>query len=254
MNCLVKKALLLFILIVPKMEKVFGLSQFRFQNKRRKVFSLSYRIITTSFNIAYPVACIKFLDFFHKNDLKTTFYARNLTFTFNWLLLVFILGNEISSTDSCSFAEIEKMFRKLIKLQSLNNNLSLLMRCTLKFSVVFIGLIRINYVKYSRHFVKNLSDWEKAPAMFLILIPFIILTLTSNRIYVANTLVKYFLMKNASALKSTTRRTAMQMKYCAINYTSLHSFFAAFNKSNSINLLAVLSFCMLNIVYEVIKS
>lgn len=231
------------------MEKVFGLSPFRFRNKRIRALSLSSRVIIIFFIILYPVSCIKVLDFFRSNDSEVTLYARNLTFAFNWLLLAFIFGNEALSVDYSGFSEMERMLRELIKRQNFNDNLTLLMRCTLKGTLIFSGLFSMKLKVYSIHTNRNLMTWEKALVPLLYL-PFVILTLTSNRIYVANCIVRQWLTKSASEFKSTQ----LQMKEYSIIRSHLHDFFMKFNKLNAINLLTVMCFCMLNIVYQVIKS
>lgn len=251
MDRLVQKLLLLFIFLAPKIEKVFGLSSLRYKNQRIKILTLSSRAIVISFIVLYPVSCVKVLDFFRPNVSSVTFYARNLTFAFNWLLLVFVLVSRMFTDDNqAGFTEIELMFRKLIKLQNFHDNLILLMRCTLKDALVFGGMFFVNYGKYKLHTNKNLSAWEKSlqPLLFL---PFIILSLASNRIYVANVVVKHFLMRNLSDLESTAANKTLQIKLGAINYSRVHSAFVDSSKHGAINLLAILSFCTLNIVYEV---
>jgi hypothetical protein len=250
MNRFVQKLLLLFICLAPKIEKLFGLSPFRYRNKRIQVLTLSsYRVIIISFIILYPISCIRTLDFFRSSDSDVTKYARNLTFAFNWLLLVFIFGNEALNADYNGFSEMERMLRDLIKRQNFNDNLTLLMRCTVKVTLIFSGLFYVKFTMNNFHINRNLMTWEKALVPLLYL-PIIILSLASNRIYVANSIVKQCLLMNASNLKPSE----MQVKHCTVVYMRLHSFFVRFNKFNAINLLAVVCFCMLNIVYQVIKS
>lgn len=255
MNRSVKKLLLLFIFIAPKLEKLFGLSDFRYKNKPIKVLALSSRAIIISFIILYPMSLLKVLTFFQTADSGVTMYARNITFAFNWLLLVFIFANEIFNADhhQRGFGEMKRLFFKLIELQSLNDNFILLMRCTVKMALVFALLFYTTFKKYNHRMKAKLSTWEQFLSLFLYL-PLIIMALTSNRIYVANNLVKRLLMMNARKLKAADPDDANSIKLCAVNYIRFHSFFVAFNKRNAINLLVIFAFCVLNIVYEVIKS
>lgn len=251
MNRIVKRTLLLFIFLAPKLEKLFGLSQFSYKNKRVKVLS---HLIITSFIILYPFSWIRVLNFSQKNDSSTTMYARNLTFVFNWLLLVFIFANETFDSDyhQRGFGSIERLFRKLIELQSLKDNLILLMRCTLKMVVVFWGLLYVSYGKYSFLLKSNISQLDEAliPLLYL---PFVVMTLASNRIYVANTVVKHLLAIDKKILKLSKLDDAVKIRLGAINYGMIHDFFVEFNKRNAINLLVIVSFCLLNIVYQVKK-
>lgn len=247
MHCVVKKLLLLFIFLAPKLEKLFGLSNFCYRNKRVKV--LSYFIII-SFIILYPISWLRVLNFSGKTDSSTTMYARNLTFVFNWLLLVFIFANETFDSDDNQreFESIERLFRMLIELQSVKDNLVLLMRCTVKLAV-FVGLMYTSYGKYEFLMKLNLSKWEEALTPLLYL-PFVILYLASSRIYAANIVVKHFLKVNENELKALAPDDAVKIKLSAINYKHIHEFFAEFNKRNAINLLVIISFCLLNIVYQ----
>lgn len=256
MNRVVQKLLLLFIFIAQKLEKVFGLSQFGYKNKPIKVLTLSSRVSIISFIILYPVSCIKVLTFFQTIDSSVTVYARNITFVFNWLLLVFIFANETFKADhhQRGFGEMKLFFCKLIEIQSFNDNFILLVRCTVKMVVVFVALFQVSHGKYTRRLKTNLTAWEMVLS-YILYLPFIIMALASNRIYVANNVVKRFLIMNSCMLRAAaTTDDALGIKLCAINYSRYHNFFVAFNKRNAINLLVILSFCLLNIVYEVIKS
>lgn len=248
MNRYDQKLLLLFHFLSVKMEKVFGLSSFRYKNKRIRALTLSTRVIIISFIILYPISCTKTLDYSSANDSDVTIRARNLTFVFKWLLLVFIYGNELRNVNNRGFGDMERMLRELMKRQNFNDNLMLLMRCTVKVAFIFSGLFVLNYKVMNMHSNKNLVAWEKALALLLHL-PLITLALVSNRIYVANVIIKQSLLMNASGLKSTE----LQMKLFAISHARLNRFFTEFNKLNAINLLTALSFCMVNIIYQVMK-
>lgn len=88
----------------------------------------------------------------------------------------------------------------------------------------------------------------------LLLLPSVIMALVSNRIYAANTVVKHFLIWNVREMKSTAPNNSVRINLCAINYRSLQSFFADFNRLNAINLLTVVCFWVLNVVYEVMEA
>lgn len=256
MDGLVRKLLLLFIFLEAKAGKLFGLSHFSSGNKRfDKLLSLSSCVIRVSFVILYPISCINVLSFFTAKDSDVTMYARNLTFAFNWLLLVFIYANEtfIAGSNQEGFDELKRLTRKLIQRQNIRDNLILLLQCSLKISTLLSGLIYFSYRKYITRAKSGLQMPEKAFIAVLFL-PFVILSLASNRIYVANTVVKHSLAWNAQQMKSTALPDSLKLKLCAINYRRVHSFFADFNKLNAINLLVVVTFCVLNIVYEVMKA
>lgn len=256
MNGFGRKLLLLFIFVEAKAEKLFGLSHFSLGNKRfDKLSSLSSCAIRVSFVILYPISCLKVLSFFTTKDSDVTMYARNLTFAFNWLLLVFIYANEtfVADSNQQGFGEIKRLMRKLTQLQTTRDNLILLLKCALKMTLMLSGLVYFSYRKYMLRAKRGLQMPEKAFIVVLFL-PFVILSLASNRIYVANTVVRQFLEWNTNQSKSTALADSRRMKLCAINYSRLHRFFADFNKLNAINLLVVITFCVLNIVYEVMRA
>lgn len=246
MNRYDQKLLLLFVSLMSFMEKVFGLSSFRYRNKRITFLTLSTRVIIISFIILYPISCTRTLDFSHSNDSAVTIRARNLKLVLKWLLLCFIYGNEVLNEDYDGFNDIERMLRGLIKRQNFNDNLMLLLRCTTKLTVIFSGLFFLNNRVINMHSSKNLTTWEKALALLLHL-PQIAFALTSNRIYVANSIIKQLLLMNANNFESNE----LQIKRYAIMHSRLHRTFTRFNKFNSIHLISIVCFCMLNIVYQV---
>ena len=249
MDRVVKKILQLYILTAQKLEQFVGLSQFHNRNKCYKVLTFFlWFIIKTFFVVIYPISCFRVLSFFSAKDSETRVYSRNITFAFNWLLLVFLY---IVSFDNFhrGFSEIKRWFNQLIKIQSLKQNLNFLVWCLSKI-IVSAYMIKMNYSKYVRRSQKNLEVWEHY-LMFFLLIPYIAFALTSNRIFVANTVVNGFLKEIENNIKSNVFNDFQRIKLCTLKYGRLFDFYKNFNETNSFHLLAVLSFCMLNIVYEV---
>lgn len=248
-NNLVKKVLRCFIFISPKVEKLFGLSDdFAYRNKYLKLSNFLSCAMKVFYTVVYPVSCYKILGDFLTQNSGVTVLARSITFAFNWLLLVLIFANEMFINNERASGGIKRLFSRLIELQSLNDNLILVTRFMLKAAVVFIGVFRPSYQKYTLKMKTNLTAVETVMLSFVFL-PFMILILASNRIYVGNTIIKRCLIKNADKVKSMDATTRMTLS--AINYRRLHKIFIKFNKSNQMNLLVILGFCTLNIVYEV---
>lgn len=227
----------IFIRFYPKFELLFGLSN---PGTRSSNFVKFISVlIKISFIVFYPIACVNYLSIFTKSDSRTTKYARNLTFAFNWTLLISIYSNELSFR---GFGNLKTLFTYLINMQSPKRNMILLLRCTIKGFFLGCALITLNFKKYSRLKNKNLNPEDEC-LMFFLLLPFFVLILATNRIYIANTVVKHFLV----AFKDNQ----LNMKYFGSNYGRLHDFFESFNKSNSMNLVTVFGFCVINIIYEV---
>lgn len=243
LNVLVQKFLFAFIFIAPKLENIFGLSQFQCR--------LITPFIQVSFIVLYPVSCKKVLRFLDEIESSVTANARNLTFVFNCLVVISIYLNETFNFDSRhqSYKEIETWFSRLVKRQSLKQNFVLLCRCSLK-GLLLASMLQANYAKVIFGLRNSLEPWERC-LMFFILQPFIALCLASNRIYVANTIVKHFLILNSKELELNTSDYRQKLKLSAISYRRLHEFFIAFHKVNVINLIAILSFYIVNIIYQV---
>lgn len=237
MSSSIVRLLNIFIRFYPKFELVFGLSNPGKQ--RSNVVKFISVLIKVSFVVLYPIACSKYLSIFTRSDSRTTKYARNLTFAFNWILLISIFSNELSFQ---GFENVKKLFSYLINMQGPKRNLVLLLRCTIKGSILSCALITLNFKKYSRLKNKNLNPEDEC-LIFFLLLPFFVLILASNRIYIANTVVKHFLV--------AFKNNQLNIKYFGSNYGRLHDFFESFNKSNSMNLVTILGFCVLNIIYEV---
>src|SRR5690349_922579 len=174
MDRTVRNLLRLYIFLIPKFENIFGLSQFRF-NIKWKLLSYSLRIGFVAF---YPIICIRALKF--TSDSTTTLYARNLTFAFNWMLMISIFTNESFTSDQqhkTSLKELKRFYGKLITEQDLKSNISLLLKCTLKTSILVFTLCRLSFMKYLFNANDKLTSWEMMSSLCFILCPFIILSL-----------------------------------------------------------------------------
>lgn len=152
-------------------------------------------------------------------------------FSFSFTLTKRLLS---SNHHEQGFGNIIPRFCKLIKLQYINENLILLLRCTFKVTVVLVALFRINFIKYSFNRKPNLVTSER-DLMVLLFLPLVIMSLASNRIYVANTITKHFLMMYAKELNCAAPNNSLKIKLCAVNYRCLHVFFSRFNKLNAIS-------------------
>lgn len=220
----------------------------RCKGKSFKFFSFLIRFVISGI---YPFLCIRILDFAGRTDSIVTFYARLLTFVFNWVLIVCIFINESFNSDHHrqSFIQMKTFFRKLIKLQTNKENFVLLVRCTLKLLVILEGLLHTGYNKYMFNVRRDMPIWEKRFSVIVILLPFVIMALASNRIFVANTTIKLLLIQ--LMVNSKAKDQKLKIELLSVNYANLHSFFHQFNRLNAVNLIVVIGFCILNIIYQV---
>lgn len=252
MNRFIRIILKLFYFLFFKIEILFGLSHVQFK-VCRKVSISATRFLRVAFVILYPFSCLRIIKFEKFNDSSVTLYVRATTYVVNWFLLIFIFLHETLNADAlCQVKAQQKFFfGRLVALQSFSENFFYLSRCTLKFSIVLIGLIYCSNRKYSYNGNKNSSIWEDGFKFFLML-PFIIMAIASSRIYVANMTVCQFLTRNATELSEpTTLRIEKKIKSHSMTFKQLHDFFEEFNSQNALNLLTVISFCIFNITFHV---
>lgn len=250
MNSSIRKILRLFILWLPRVEKLFGLSNFSYRSKHFTALTLLSCAIKIAFLVLYPFACFSLLGDFIMQDSGITLLARNITFVFNFLLLVFIFGSEILTSNQQIEEKLKSLFLNLIQRQNWKQNVLLLMRCSLKSAALLVGLVRTSSGKYTFGMKKTLTMGEKALLPF-VFFPFVILVLISNRLYVANNIVRHCLARNAEEIKSWLVKMETKAELATISYQNLHEFFIGFNRANQINLLTFLTFSILNIAYQV---
>lgn len=249
MNRFVKRVLLRFISLSSKVENIFGLSNFYSGEKLISIL-ISY-LIRIAIVALYPIAYLRLLSFSQVTDSKVTAYARNITFAFNWLFLVIIFSHESlnASNNRRSFCQFQSLFRKLLSRNNLSQNFDILFRCTFKFVVILSGLLYVSVIKYKFRMKRNLAEWE-THFIYCLLFPMIVLSLASNRVHVVNTIIWKLLIRNSRDMKDT-KNNSTKADFCAVNYKYLHEFFISFNKLNAFNIVAIISYCIFNIIYEV---
>lgn len=247
MNRFVKKVLLRFIFLSSKVENIFGLSNFC--SGENWISTLISYLIRISIVTLYPFSYLRLLSFSQVTDSKVTAYARNVTFAFNWFFLVIIFSNESfnASNNRRSVCQFKSLFRKLVSRNNLSQNFKILFRCTFKFVVILSGLLYVSVIKYKFRMKKNLAEWE-THFVYCLLFPVIVLTLASNRIHVVNTIIWQELTRNSRDMKDTNNNST-KVELCAVNYKYLHEFFVSFNKLNAVNIVAIISYCIFNIIY-----
>lgn len=239
MNRDTQVVLKLFINFTSKVEILFGISQFAYKSKWAWLISLAIRVFIL---VLYPISCIRILNFDKGQESVVTKYARNVTFAFNWTLLLFIYANETLKPDEQieKFTKFKSIISKVINFQTFRENVQLLMRCTFKITLTLSLLLYLSYEKYKFNIRRNLSEWENY-LLFVLLLPFVVFSLTSNQIYCCNALI----------LQLLKRHNNNHLKCCAVSYKFAHDNFKDLNRLNALNLIFVIAFCILNIIYQV---
>lgn len=230
------------------LQTVFGLSQFPCKNDRFYVQLVLFCAGRILIIILYPISCLKLLNFVQALDTNVTLYARNITFLFNWLLVIFVYSNVTVNAAARKHGSkvLKRVFRTLVKLQSLKENLTFFIHCIANLLVTSTLLFYLALPKYQYRLKRTHVTSEKLLILFL-LFPFIILLLVSNMINVSNLIVRQLLMINRNEFRTKTRKR----EAFAVNYAHIHELFEYLNNLNAINFVLIISFCGLNIVYEV---
>lgn len=251
MNKFIKKLLFIFIFLLPKVEKIFGLLQFRFESRLGRILNLLSLFIKLGIIGIYPFLCIRISDFTVRTISIVTFFAMLLIFVYTWLLMICIFCNEAFNSihHHQTISQMGQMFYKLVELQGWRENFSFLIRCTGKLSVSLVVAAYAGYLKCMQNTGRDLPMWEKRLFVAVIQLPFVIMHLASNRIYVANTIIKQLLIR--LTFNSKSQDQYININLCSVNYGYLHDFFTKFNRLNAANLIGITTFCVLNIVYQV---
>lgn len=183
-----KAIMKIIIFMMLRIESGFGLS-----SVSPKSF-MFYPLVAlkVTFLILYPFVSIEISKYSRQSNLQNgvpvsyiTINAKNLLFLLNWLFLLFVY---ISECQNLQPSKIFDYFLNLLRIQSLRENIFTLLRCSLKFLVVDVILIKFNYDKFVHWKKDELTLLESVSNL-----PFIIVALASNRIYIANTIVNQYL-------------------------------------------------------------
>lgn len=244
MNRLFRRFLRVYVQIEIELEKLFGLC-----HEVKSCWSLLYsRVILTIFMIAYPITCNFMLNF--QNDSNVTVNARNLNFSICWLLIVVISINSMYWSDYNGLNEIISPLRDVIDRQNLIENVKFFI--CIAFRMTFI-LPRICFSYYRKYGVNSRSDtWNGF--VLILLLPYVLMMLATNRIYIVNSVIKRLLKATTSIGKSrTSTHSIKNLNLHAIKLKQMHDIFTRHNMSNAANLLITIILYMTQIIYEVNK-
>lgn len=169
----------------------------------RGLFAVEWHyFLKTAVVLLFPFSCLSLLNVYNQNRENTTVYARNLTFIFNWLLLLCISLNDFSKADERKGAmlEIKQLLRALWKIQSFKRNSILLLACAAKSCYIGFYFLYYNSKKYS--FMVNPGlVWWKICIVLVLLSPYFVMVLMTSKIYFVNHLIKHCFLRMARDLK-----------------------------------------------------
>lgn len=232
------------------------------------------------FFVFYPIALVTFLDEFKHESKGITDLARNSVFIGNWLLCTLIFVNQTShSSTSCKvYNRAFVLYVDTVKNQcnsfSIDDTkLAFTAKCALKTLALLIGFTLMNIGKFKYYFDPSMSPFEIV-LFTLLFVPNLLMTMASNRFYVATAFVLYLIVNNNNEIKALdegfrgvykmrgisllskrlSKLTAARINVLAMIHADLHQLFVDFNMIYAKNIVLILGFCFVNVVFEVGKS
>ena len=271
--------LLLVLVLYANVTTLLGLTPFYYSRKHRMFVEhiwLSFYCLIMSwiFFIFYPVSFLYLLPNFQTDYTSVTDYAKNSTYIFNFVFCTIIYFLQLKSASKCKdvLNRAIMIFQEIAATQNdehLSFNVKILLKCVLRTLIPLIGFFFVNIQKYYIRMEPNMSIIEFLLMVYLFL-PSLIISFSSNRFYVASTFSLYLLSKNNSQIEAIEegckgiqsmgkmsvyklrlyRTVTQSVNIVTKNYASLHQIFIDFNQVYSQNILMILGFCFMNIVYE----
>jgi hypothetical protein len=143
-------------------------------------------------------------------------------------------------------------------------------KCAAKTSLLLVGFVSINMVKFGYLVDETASVFDFILFSFLF-VPSFIMTMASNRFYVATAYILYLITKNNNDIKAVdegyrgicemrkvslfsrhlSKMAAARINFLAIIHADLHQLFVDFNLMYAKYIVLILGFCFVNIVFEV---
>lgn len=271
--------LLLILVLYANVTTFIGLTPFYYSRKHgmfveNKWLSFYCWLMSWIFFTIYPIAFLYLLPDFYTDYTSITDYAKNSTYIFNFVFCLIIYFLQLKSASKCKdvLNRAIVIFQEIVATQSdehLNFNVLILMKCVLRTLIPISGFIIINTQKYFISGPSQMSTMELILMVYLFL-PNFIISMSSNRFYVATTFSLYLLsstnnqieaiedgckgiqcMGKMSVYKQRLYRTVKEcVDNVTRNYASLHQIFIDFHQVYSQNILMILGFCFMNVVYE----
>jgi hypothetical protein len=235
-NIVIRQLIRIFIEFEICIEQVFGICRGNFRLSLFYSFVVSV-ILIIMLPISNQSLCYTY-------DSIVVNIARNLTFTFSYILTFTILVNSQFNSNYKSLKEIRSYIEYLIQHQNLIENLKFLIHIT--FRLIFI-LPRVLHLE-SKIFLRYSKKSKGENYIIFHLIPYIFLMLISNRISVINLVLQRHLKLISRNAKFYSLNA---LKISSIKLRKLQKTFSHHNKFNAINLLVVISYEMKKISFQV---
>lgn len=279
-----QRLLLQTIFLVYNIGTVFGLTTFYYSQKHKsfvdsELLNRYSKFMCFTFFCLYPISVLAIQDFHSSSGV--TDQVRNGVFVATWLICSLILVSQASHAErNCNlYNRAGALFVDITNNQSEsfrsddNFKLNLSAKCVLKTCLLAFGFLLVNISKFHYRIEARLSMLESV--LFICLfVPSFIMSLASNRFYVATTFCLYLMMRinnNISELgegyrglsemagisifsRQLLRMTAGRISMLAEAHAELHQLFVEFHAMYAKYIVLILGFCFLNVVFEVKRN
>jgi hypothetical protein len=200
--------------------------------------------------------------------------ARSGVFLCNWLLCTLIIVNQTSnsSTSREIYNRAMVLYVDTMKNQFTidDTRFAFIVKCAMKTSLLLVGFFIVNKSKYT-YIINEPPETFEIVLSSLLFFPSFIMTMASNKFYVATSFILYLVNKNNKNIKEVDvgcqgiyemrkislyfgrlpKIAAARINFLAIIHSDLHQLFVDFNMVYAKYIVLILSFCFVNVVFEV---
>ena len=282
-----QKSFLRIIFILFNVEAFFVLSTF-YYSERHKSFVVSEflkgycKFMAFAFFVVYPKAVYTIsLNSTTEFTLNpgTEGYARISVVLANWAMCTVILANQTSTSvnlynqASSVYVDITRNQCETLENVDIDLKLSFSAKCVFKTCFLALAFFIVNIEKYF-YGTQNIRSLFATVLFIYLLVPSFVMILASNRFYVAATLSTFLIMKINNSIvavgegykgiiemgktsifsQNLSASVVKKLGEAAGNYTKLHELFDEFNQMYAKNMILILAFCFINLVFEVIRK
>lgn len=271
--------LLQIILLVFHTTTVFGLTTFYYSQQHKSFVDSGFlnrycKFMGLCFFVLYPFSCFSFVVDINEAS-GVTDRAKHIVFVGSWLLCTLIFANQTSfSSESCElYNRAAALCADITNNQSESSpndddfKLHLSAKCVLKTCFLALGFLVVNLAKFLPHAAE--SDFS--PLLLYLFVPSFVMIFTSNRFHVATTFCLYLMMRINNNIEAAgegyrglremakvsifARRalvtTSARINALARSHAALHQLFIDFHAIYANNIVLILGFCFMNVVFEV---
>lgn len=276
-----EKLLLFALTALINIGTVLGLNTFYFSRRHKsfingKWLRLYGKILALAFVVLYPIAMIS-RDYKHFTPIGVTDFARISLSISSWLLcsLIYLYQTSNSSKICEIYNRTISLYERYVTMSARDHGdtlkLRLMLKCVLRSSILFVGFFVMNLHKYGHLFTLD-DDILGCVLFFYLFLPSIIISVASNRFYIAATCGLYLIAVGNENLRvvDETHGEFIDLREISLhgkenfrtivaewiltslkNHSALHQLFMDFNKIHAKCIIFIIGYCILNVIFQV---